>query len=59
MEESVLKNVSETLKNNFNPNLSDYYFVLIGATSEMGPFEYLLEKGANVIAIARKGEQKW
>jgi hypothetical protein len=33
--------------------------VLIGATSEMGPFDYLLSRGANVIAIARKGQKKW
>ena len=40
-------------------DLSDLYFVLLGATSEMGPLEFLLERGANVIAIARSGEQKW
>ena len=51
--------VSESLQNNPDFNLSDYYFVLIGATSEMGPFEYLVDHGANVIAIARQGEDKW
>jgi hypothetical protein len=54
MEEGMLTNLREAIKlNNFN--LKDYYFVLIGATSEMGPFDYLLSRGANVIAIARNG----
>ncbi|KAL7522975.1 hypothetical protein ACHAWX_007747 [Stephanocyclus meneghinianus] len=37
-----------------NPNwidLSDRYFVLLGAGSAMGPFEVLMSLGANVIAI--------
>jgi len=59
MEKSVFSIVSESLQNNPDFNLSDYYFVLIGATSEMGPFEYLVDHGANVIAIARQGEDKW
>ena len=37
-----------------NPNwidLSDRYFVLLGAGSAMGPFEILMSLGANVVAI--------
>ena len=37
-----------------NPNwidLSDKYFVLLGAGSAMGPFEVLMSLGANVVAI--------
>ena len=32
-------------------DLSDRYFVLLGAGSEMGPFEVLMSLGANVVAI--------
>ena len=32
-------------------DLSDRYFVLLGATSAMGPLEILLKHGANVIAV--------
>jgi hypothetical protein len=35
------------------------YFVLLGATSEMGPLKFLLDRGANVIALARGGASKW
>jgi len=34
-------------------DLSDMYFVLLGAASAMGPLEFLLSLGANVIAVAR------
>eukprot|EP00446_Apocalathium_sp_SHHI-4_P010255 CAMPEP_0177168360 /NCGR_PEP_ID=MMETSP0367-20130122/9024_1 /TAXON_ID=447022 ORGANISM="Scrippsiella hangoei-like, Strain SHHI-4" /NCGR_SAMPLE_ID=MMETSP0367 /ASSEMBLY_ACC=CAM_ASM_000362 /LENGTH=775 /DNA_ID=CAMNT_0018614487 /DNA_START=73 /DNA_END=2401 /DNA_ORIENTATION=- len=34
-------------------DLSDMYFVLLGAASAMGPLHFLLSLGANVIAIAR------
>ena len=34
-------------------------FVLLGATSEMGPLEFLLERGATVVAVARPGSAKW
>eukprot|EP00300_Choanocystis_sp_HF-7_P030509 c39361_g1_i1.p1 GENE.c39361_g1_i1~~c39361_g1_i1.p1 ORF type:complete len:745 (-),score=179.30 c39361_g1_i1:93-2072(-) len=32
-------------------DLSDKYFVLLGASSAMGPIKFLLEHGANIIAI--------
>mmetsp|Transcript_29590 Transcript_29590/g.47073 ORF Transcript_29590/g.47073 Transcript_29590/m.47073 type:complete len:776 (+) Transcript_29590:85-2412(+) len=32
-------------------DLSDRYFVLLGATSAMGPLFFLLEHGANIIAV--------
>lgn len=38
-------------------NLSNYYFILIGARSAMGPYSKLLELGANVIALDIPG--KW
>jgi len=34
-------------------DLSDVYFVLLGAASAMGPLEFLLQLGANVVAVAR------
>jgi len=34
-------------------DLSDMYFVLLGAASAMGPLMFLLSLGANVIAVAR------
>ena len=40
-------------------DLSDLHICLIGATSEMGPMEFLLDHGATVIALARPGEKKW
>jgi hypothetical protein len=61
MEDSVRAGVSSVLsmdKRVFE-DLSDLYVVLIGATSEMGPLDFLLEHGANVIALARQGEKKW
>ena len=41
----VVKNQKEYL------DLSNHYFVLLGATSAMGPLETLLKLGANIIAI--------
>eukprot|EP00468_Gymnochlora_sp_CCMP2014_P006048 CAMPEP_0167761074 /NCGR_PEP_ID=MMETSP0110_2-20121227/11953_1 /TAXON_ID=629695 /ORGANISM="Gymnochlora sp., Strain CCMP2014" /LENGTH=814 /DNA_ID=CAMNT_0007647683 /DNA_START=1116 /DNA_END=3560 /DNA_ORIENTATION=+ len=38
-------------------DLKDYYFVLIGASSAMGPYLKLMELGANVIALDIPG--KW
>jgi len=43
----VLKNENEWL------NLSEMYFVLLGAGSAMGPLKFLLKYGANVIAVAQ------
>ena len=34
-------------------------FVLLGATSEMGPLNFLLARGATVVAVARPGSAKW
>jgi len=39
-------------------DLSDETFVIIGATSEMGPLQFLLEHGATVIALARNNPKK-
>jgi hypothetical protein len=49
-----------------NANLNDWlaklkstYFVLLGATSAMGPLKALLALGANVVAVNRGGASKW
>lgn len=39
-------------------DLSDTYFVLLGAASAMGPLSFLLSLGANVVAVARSGALK-
>lgn len=39
-------------------DLSDMYFVLLGAASAMGPLHFLLSLGANVIAVARPNALK-
>lgn len=49
----VVKNQSQWL------DLSDKYFVLLGATSAMGPLDMLLKYGANIIAIDIDREGVW
>jgi hypothetical protein len=58
MDESVPAAVARLQANPAWLDLSDKYFVLIGATSEMGPLKFLLSHGANVIGIARPSG-KW
>jgi|EP00945_MAST-04E_sp_MAST-4E-sp1_P007402 hypothetical protein len=62
MEGSVLAAVENILAKGSMKDcedLSDLYVVLLGATSEMGPLEFLLDHGANVIGLARGGTKKW
>jgi len=40
-------------------DLSQHYFILLGATSAMGPIKFLLSLGANVIAIDLDRPQIW
>lgn len=40
-------------------DLSAHYFVLLGATSEIGPLSCLLQLGANVIAVSRHNPISW
>lgn len=51
---SAISKVSDYFKN--GSNLNDCYFIVIGAGSAMGPFNKLLELGANVIAIDIPGQ---
>jgi hypothetical protein len=59
MDKSVHNSIQNALTKPYYEDLSDLYFVLLGATSEMGPLKFLLDRGANVIAIARGGKSKW
>eukprot|EP01083_Nonionella_stella_P003247 9255_1 len=40
-------------------DLSNQYFVLLGATSAMGPLHFLLEHGANIIAVDLNRDFIW
>jgi len=60
---SIEKDVADALKSlQLNQDkwldLSDTYFVLLGAASAMGPLNFLLSLGANVVAVARSGALK-
>ena len=52
----VLQKENDGHENFFD--LHDMVFVLIGATSEMGPTDFLLEHGATVVALARPASQR-
>jgi len=51
IEQSAADAISMIVKNNKWADLSDKYFVLLGAGSAMGPFLVLMALGANVIAV--------
>jgi len=51
IEPSAADAISAVVKNKNWSDLSDTYFVLLGAGSAMGPFLVLLALGANVIAL--------
>jgi len=55
MDSSVQTALQNALTTQYYEDLSDLHIVLLGATSEMGPLKFLLDRGANVIAIARGG----
>ncbi len=62
MEESCKLGVEAVVNNQQWLDLRDYTFVLLGATSEMGPLDFLLDCGATIVAVARGGssnEGKW
>jgi hypothetical protein len=60
IEMSAAKAISDVVDNQDTwLDLSDKYFVLIGATSAMGPLEMLLEHGANIIAVDIDRKNTW
>lgn len=40
-------------------DLKGRWFALLGAGSELGPFKFLMERGANVIAIRTRRQAEW
>lgn len=59
IEPSAAEAIIEVVKNPQWVDLSDKYFVLLGAGSAMGPFLVLMALGANVIAIDLDRSNIW
>ena len=52
VEPSAAESIKKVVQNQAKwMDLSDMYFVLLGATSAMGPLDLLLKYGANIIAV--------
>ena len=51
IERSAAESIKKVVRAPAWMDLSDRYFVLLGATSAMGPLDLLLQYGANVIAV--------
>jgi len=51
IEPSAAASIKKVASNSSWMDLSDMYFVLLGATSAMGPLDMLLQYGANIIAV--------
>jgi hypothetical protein len=51
IEASAGDAIAAVVRNKTWPDLSDLYFVMLGAGSAMGPYPLLLALGANVIAV--------
>mmetsp|Transcript_61557 Transcript_61557/g.169183 ORF Transcript_61557/g.169183 Transcript_61557/m.169183 type:complete len:618 (+) Transcript_61557:563-2416(+) len=59
IEADCAKALSDVCDNPEWLDLSEHYFVLLGATSAMGPLPLLLSLGANIIAIDIDRESAW
>jgi len=59
IESSAAEAIGMVVKNQKWVDLSDKYFVLLGAGSAMGPFLILMALGANIIAIDLDRENIW
>jgi hypothetical protein len=51
IEVSCAHALNEVVRSEGWLDLSDVYFVMLGASSAMGPYEFLMNHGANVIAV--------
>merc|ERR1712038_472982 len=58
-EEDCSDKVKKVLPSIADGSLKEKWFVLLGAGSEMGPLKFLLEYGANVIAVRTKKSKAW
>ena len=59
IEASAAEAITKVVENPKWMDLSDRYFVLLGATSAMGPLDLLLSYGANVIAVDIDRQPTW
>lgn len=59
IEPSAGEAIKDASQNGKWRDLSDRYFVLLGAGSAMGPLKLLLELGANIVAIDLDRPQIW
>ncbi len=59
IEKSHAQDLLAILSDSSKQDLSDKYFVLLGASSEIGPISLLLALGANIIAIGRENPANW
>jgi len=53
------KDVDEKVKEMAKVDLTGRWFALLGAGSELGPFRFLMERGANVIAVRTRRQAEW
>jgi hypothetical protein len=59
LETSHSESIMNVVKHSEYQDLRNHYFVLLGAGSEVGPMEYLLSRGANIIAIDLDRKATW
>jgi len=59
IEKSTAEAITKVVQNKTYVDLSDKYFVLLGAGSAMGPFYLLMALGANVIGVDLAREGIW
>jgi len=59
IEPNAAEAIAEVVRNPEWVDLSDRYFVLLGAGSAMGPYQILMSLGANVIAVDLDRENIW
>jgi len=59
IEKDTYEAIAQVARNNEWVDLSDKYFVLLGAGSAMGPYSILMNLGANVIAVDLDREGIW
>jgi len=53
------KDVDEKIQQMARVDLKGRWFALLGAGSELGPFKFLMERGANVIAVRTRRQAEW
>jgi len=59
IEDSAAEAIRNCVQNSQWLDLSDHTFILLGATSAMGPLEFLLRHGAHIVAIDLNRQPIW